>query len=795
TTPTTVNGTFELCFHLRSKDLLEICEKPLEEGSTPTTFNKYTKESHEAINIIASRLSHIVFLEVINKETKENAHLLWTKINNQYYSERAINRGRVWMDWICSHYHGNLQDYINSCRKMNLELDAVNINIEAELLSFSILGQLVRDPKLQHYVDSLTLNDYLNENPDLILTKLQDFVNNLFIQPEKINTPSSAVTTSAQPYKITHYCANGKHNLNCTSHSTGSHVGGPRLTHSKEQCFAESPNLRLERRNNQRRFLSNIPPSAQASALITGSPDLLSSIKLIIDCGATHPMFNCKTLFSTLNKIPPLRISMGDSSSSLVEEGIGTVNLTFKEATLSLKSCLYVPKRNCNLVSLLKLFQEKIIITRKDNSFSLDSNNILLLKGKILNNILIFNYSNPKSLLTATRDSLWHNLLEHPGDGPLKSMGLSTNSLSCKACLNNKAHKLPFNDHFDPVHHPLDYKIHPYLSCGSVIVSPCQEGQDSVVDEVQHPSPEVESRPHQQIRVIGPQHPTLVSCDLNPENILPYTWRPLVLFTSNDVVSRTFKNALSSPAKDLWLISINKELKSMNALGLWDVIELDPFFKLVGTTWVFKIKKDHLGHITEYKARLCAQGFPQSEGIDFNQTYAPTGRLNLLQTLIAFAAARDLKFHQIDIKSCFPNAPLLETFYLGTPQGLRIDRRERCLRLWKAIYGLRVSNPILLYIHVEEIAIFGKQVDNFKKEVLKEFEIKDIGPADLILGIKVTHFPYYVFLDQHHFTESLLELYGMCDCNQVFTPLVPNEHLSLASPDEVSEFEKLKVHF
>ncbi|MBW0585388.1 hypothetical protein O181_125103 [Austropuccinia psidii MF-1] len=193
------------------------------------------------------------------------------------------------MDWIWSNYHGNLQDYINSCRKMKLELDAVNIKIQAEFLSFSILGKLVRDPKLQHYVEVLTLNDDLTENPYLILTKLPEFVNNLCIQPEKINTSSSA-----HPYKITHYCANGKHNPNCTSHS-------------KEQCFSKNPNLRLARRNNCRRFPSNIPPSAhissaQASALITGSPDLISSIKFIIDCGATHHMFNSRTLFSTLNR-------------------------------------------------------------------------------------------------------------------------------------------------------------------------------------------------------------------------------------------------------------------------------------------------------------------------------------------------------------------------------------------------------------------------------------------------------------------------------------------------------------
>ncbi|MBW0579798.1 hypothetical protein O181_119513, partial [Austropuccinia psidii MF-1] len=365
------------------------------------------------------------------------------------------------------------------------------------------------------------------------------------------------------------------------------------------------------------------------------------------------------------------------------------------------------------------------------------------------------------------------------------------------------------------------------MPCDVSSVTPPQEGEDAAVDESRHSTPEIEGRAGQRIRVIGPRHPTLISSNINPENVLPYTRRPLALVTSNTSTPRTFNGALNSPDKDLWLDSIKRELESMNALGVWEVIELDPSLKLVGTTWVFKIKKDHLGQVTEYKARLCAQGFTQSAGIDFNQTYAPTGRLNSLRTLIAFAAAKNLEFHQIDIKSAFLNAPLSKTVYLGIPQGLDIDKRSHCLRLRKAIYGLKqaplawydrlkawlvdvgfsscISDPcvffrkgeypVWLYIHVDDIAIFGSKVQYFKEEVMKEFEIKDVGPADLMLGIKVTHSADYVSLDQQHFTESLLELYGMINCNSVSTPLVPNEHLSSASISESSDFGRLKVNF
>ncbi|MBW0504857.1 hypothetical protein O181_044572 [Austropuccinia psidii MF-1] len=102
---------------------------------------------------------------------------------------------------------------------MKPELETVKIKVKAKLLSFSALGKLVRDPELQHYVEVLTLNNNLIENPDLILTRLQDLVNNLHIQPERIDSTSSDLTTSAHPYKVTHYCANSKHKPNRTSHS------------------------------------------------------------------------------------------------------------------------------------------------------------------------------------------------------------------------------------------------------------------------------------------------------------------------------------------------------------------------------------------------------------------------------------------------------------------------------------------------------------------------------------------------------------------------------------------------
>ncbi|MBW0579519.1 hypothetical protein O181_119234 [Austropuccinia psidii MF-1] len=231
----------------------------------------------------------------------------------------------------------------------------------------------------------------------------------------------------------------------------------------------------------------------------------------------------------------------------------------------------------------------------------------------------------------------------------------------------------------------------------------------------------------------------------------------------------------------------------MNNLKVWEVVEKHEDYKLVGTTWVFKIKRSNTNELTTYKARLCAQGFTQAMGIDFSKTYAPTGRLNSLRTLIAFACVNKLQFHQIDIKSAFLNAQLKETVYLAVPQGLQIDKQKFCLRLNKAIYGLRQaplawyerlktwlrsvkfavctldpcvfyragSIPVWLYVHVDNIGIFSKDTSIFKTKISKEFNITDIGAADLMLGVKIRQTENGMSLDQQHFIEALLEQYGM----------------------------------
>jgi hypothetical protein len=62
--------------------------------------------------------------------------------------------------------------------------------------------------------------------------------------------------------------------------------------------------------------------------------------------------------------------------------------------------------------------------------------------------------------------------------------------------------------------------------------------------------------------------------------------------------------------------------------------------------------------VTRNKARLVAQGFTQVKGLDFEETYAPVARLEVIRMLLTYAAYRNLKLYQMDVKSVLLNGPI-----------------------------------------------------------------------------------------------------------------------------------------
>ncbi|MBW0483208.1 hypothetical protein O181_022923 [Austropuccinia psidii MF-1] len=273
------------------------------------------------------------------------------------------------------------------------------------------------DPKVHQYVKLLTLNEDLVGNPEKFLLKLEDFCNSSTLQePQSISSASALISENSVPFKITHYCENGKHNSRCTNHS-------------KEECYTENPHLRPAHRDKRRRPFPSKNASAQVStaqALIRGRESSSKTQDLIIDCGATHHMFKNKNLFLSLSEINPMKVSTGDSSSTLSAIGLGTVKLICNKKPLILENSLFVTGLNCNLVSLLQLIDEKLVISHCQSHFTLES------KGSIFNNLMKVKYLIPQALISSIDPHYWNQHLGHPGPAVSKSMGPLSDNFNCQ---------------------------------------------------------------------------------------------------------------------------------------------------------------------------------------------------------------------------------------------------------------------------------------------------------------------------------------------------------------------------
>jgi hypothetical protein len=69
------------------------------------------------------------------------------------------------------------------------------------------------------------------------------------------------------------------------------------------------------------------------------------------------------------------------------------------------------------------------------------------------------------------------------------------------------------------------------------------------------------------------------------------------------------------------------------------------------------------------KARLVAQDFNQVEGLDFEETFAPIVHLEVIRFLLAFAAYKEFKLYQIDVKNDFLNGVIQKEVYVRQPLG------------------------------------------------------------------------------------------------------------------------------
>jgi hypothetical protein len=434
---------------LRGKKVYFACVEEMDANAPVEVKDNYLKANDEAISYIVARINERCYNEVIDKITVKSAAALWTKISHQYASKLVVNRGRVFMKWSALTYSGDLQKFINKMQAALLDIELVAIDIPPTIISYVILGKLMKAQELDQIVDKIAMAEESVETPYLVLDALQTYKTHHLNKQLTEGSLASALITSSSgstfPSKMIHYCGNKQHN----PLSTG---------HTEDRCFHKYPHLKEEFLKRKNKCPSNASASfAHATVLmvLTAADD---NNLFVLDSAATHHMIRDRSLFSLFT---PQSITMKTSNPNtpLIAEGFGTALVVCKGAVVQLENSLYIPTISQQLISLTQMLDQLLTISKSGSSFRVTSPSSTLFSGIIKENLLFVSAEKPAAFITARKDvgsTLWHNCLSHPSNQVLQTLRLpQPTPEDCNVCQCSKMTLLPFSSHFSPALFPL----------------------------------------------------------------------------------------------------------------------------------------------------------------------------------------------------------------------------------------------------------------------------------------------------------------------------------------------------
>lgn len=97
---------------------------------------------------------------------------------------------------------------------------------------------------------------------------------------------------------------------------------------------------------------------------------------------------------------------------------------------------------------------------------------------------------------------------------------------------------------------------------------------------------------------------------------------------------KTFREATGGLDKEAWLTAMNSEMESLLLNKVFDLVPLPKGKKAIGCRWHYRTKASEDGKPGRKKARLVAKGYLQRQGIDYQETYAPSTRHETIRLVL-----------------------------------------------------------------------------------------------------------------------------------------------------------------
>lgn len=275
------------------------------------------------------------------------------------------------------------------------------------------------------------------------------------------------------------------------------------------------------------------------------------------------------------------------------------------------------------------------------------------------------------------------------------------------------------------------------------------------------------------------------------------------------VEPRTYQEAVSGPQCAEWKSAMAEEMQAHLDNGTWDIVELPPGRKAIGSKWIYKCKADEDGNLVRFKARLVAQGFCQKYGTDYDLVFAPVVKQFTFRTMLVVACKRKMLTKHIDVKTAYLHGQLQEEIFMRQPPGYESGEPKEVCRLRRSIYGLkqaarvwnakidevlkrmgfnqstadpclyirrRAGKSIFVLIYVDDVIVICYTEEEFAEvaQALKQnFTISVMGNLRFFLGIRVRLNDGRYCIDQQAYLERILERFGMQNAKPSKHPMDP----------------------
>ena len=104
----------------------------------------------------------------------------------------------------------------------------------------------------------------------------------------------------------------------------------------------------------------------------------------------------------------------------------------------------------------------------------------------------------------------------------------------------------------------------------------------------------------------------------------------------------SFQEEVNQP---IWVDAMVEEYDSFVKNSAWDIVPRPVGKSVVGSRWMYKVKKVVDGSVENYKAKFLAQRFSQIEGIDYDETFTPIKRYSSIRSILALSVQMGWHIH------------------------------------------------------------------------------------------------------------------------------------------------------